>query len=76
MIQTINKQCPGDCSKCQFPNEIPNFDFYGCVLHNIFQRTNYAINLLQEVSTKIGASSNQKVIINNSNDETSNEELP
>ena len=38
-MRTIDKQCPGDCSKCTFPQEIPNFDFYGCVLHQIFQKT-------------------------------------
>lgn len=35
----VDKQCPGDCSKCTLPQEIPGFDFYGCVLHQIFQKT-------------------------------------
>ena len=25
-MRTIDKQCPGDCSKCTVPQEIPNFD--------------------------------------------------
>lgn len=39
MSKVIDKQCPGDCSKCTLAAEIPNFDFYGCVLHQIFQKT-------------------------------------
>lgn len=35
----VDKQCIGDCSKCTLPQEIPGFDFYGCVLHQIFQKT-------------------------------------
>lgn len=76
MIQTINKQCPGDCSKCNFPNEIANFDFYGCVMHNIFQQTHTALRILQDINRKLDAQAGQKVIINHSDDETSYKELP
>lgn len=39
MIRTVEKPCPGDCSICTYPNEIPGFDMYGCVLNQTLQRT-------------------------------------
>lgn len=83
-MKTIDKQCPGDCSKCTLPQEIPGFDFYGCVLHQIFQKTiklekDHA-ELARMVYESAGQKENKETILTNehklSDDGTSNEVLP
>lgn len=79
----IDRVCPGDCSKCTLPDEIPNFDWHGCVLHQIFQKTiklekDYA-ELTAKVDNCIGE--REKVFVEQHElegvgDETSNTELP
>ena len=31
MIRVIDERCPGDCSKCRLPNEMPGFDLYAAI---------------------------------------------
>lgn len=74
MIKTIEKPCPGNCSICTYPNEIPGFDLYGCALNQTLQRTISLEKQMQELMTGTA----EKVIIKHTegtNDETSNEEL-
>lgn len=50
----IDRVCPGDCSKCALPDEIPNFDWHGCVLHQIFQKTIKLEKDYAKLSEKVG----------------------
>lgn len=36
--RVINKQCPGNCAICTIGEDDPNFNWYSCVLHQIFQK--------------------------------------
>lgn len=81
MIKTIEKPCPGDCSICTYPNEIPGFDMYGCVLNQTIHRTIRMEQQIQELSNAVynRELSNDKVIIKHTegmNDDASNEKLP
>lgn len=80
----VDRQCIGDCSKCTLPQEIPGFDFYGCVLHQIFQKTIKLERDHAELAKMVYESEGQKenkeqVFINNhklKENGTSNEILP
>lgn len=76
MINVINKECCGDCTKCALINEVPGFDFYGCVLNQIYQKT----IRIEERIEKIELREKDITIIDNEQkikqDETSSQELP
>jgi|UniRef100_UPI003FED5CE7 hypothetical protein len=76
MIDVINKECCGDCTKCTLINEVPGFDFYGCVLNQMFQkmiRMENRISNLEKQEKRITIIDNDKNLIEN---ETSSEKLP
>lgn len=82
MIKTINKPCPGDCSVCSYPNEIPGFDMYGCAINQSLQRIarieRQILELRDVVSVKETDGKEEKIIIKHkeeANHETSIEEL-
>lgn len=76
MINVINKECCRDCTKCNLINEVPGFDFYGCVLNQIYQKT----IRIEERMDKIELREKDITIIDNEQkikqDETSSQELP
>lgn len=76
MINVINKECCRDCTKCNLINEVPGFDFYGCVLNQIYQKT----IRIEERIEKIELREKDITIIDNEQkikqDETSSQELP
>lgn len=76
MINVINKECCRDCTKCNLINEVPGFDFYGCVLNQIYQKT---IRIEKRID-KIELREKDITIIDNEQkikqDETSSQELP
>lgn len=76
MINVINKECCKDCTKCNLINEVPGFDFYGCVLNQIYQKT----IRIEERIDKIELREKDITIIDNEQkikqDETSSQELP
>ncbi|WP_302462872.1 hypothetical protein [Phocaeicola plebeius] len=76
MINVINKECCRDCTKCNLINEVPGFDFYGCVLNQIYQKT----IRIEERIDKIELREKDITIIDNEQkikqDETSSQELP
>lgn len=76
MINVINKECCRDCTKCNLINEVPGFDFYGCVLNQIYQKT----IRIEERIEKIELREKDITIIDNEKkikqDETSSQELP
>lgn len=37
-VEVINEQCVGNCAKCTIHKNHPGFDYYSCVLNQIFQR--------------------------------------
>lgn len=85
MIRTVNKPCPGDCSRCTYPNEIPGFDMYGCALNQMLQRTIRMEQQVQELKETVELNTfheeegEEKIIINHTEeqeDETSDETLP
>lgn len=76
MIDVINKECCGDCTKCTLINEVPGFDFYGCVLNQMFQKMicmENRISNLEKQEKRITIIDNDKNLIEN---ETSSEKLP
>lgn len=83
MINVINKQCCGDCTKCTLINEVPGFDFYGCVMNQIFQTVRRTeakqieleerIKQLEGTQRDITITDNQQ---NTEENETSDTELP
>ena len=76
MIDVINKECCGDCTKCTLINEVPGFDFYVCVLNQMFQkmiRMENRISNLEKQEKRITIIDNDKNLIEN---ETSSEKLP
>lgn len=52
MIDVINKECCGDCTKCTLINEVPGFDFYGCVLNQMFQKMIRMENRISNIENK------------------------
>lgn len=83
MIRTIDKPCPGDCSLCQYPNEVPGFDMYGCALNQMLQRVTRVEQEMKELRGSVESNAciveEEKVIIKNTEgreNETSNEALP
>lgn len=76
MINVINKECCKDCTKCNLINEVPGFDFYGCVLNQIYQKT----IRIEERIDKIELREKDITIIDNEQkikqDETSSQKLP
>ena len=73
MIDVINKECCGDCTKCTLINEVPGFDFFGCVLNQMFQkmiRMENRISNLEKQEKRITIIDNDKNLIEN---ETSSE---
>ncbi len=82
MGNKIKKKCPGDCSACTLPDEIPNFDWHGCALHQIFQqviRLNNAVaDIRGQVNELSSCQAKEHVFIeqyNSDDHETSNQEL-
>lgn len=82
MIRTIDKPCPGDCSICKYPNEIPGFDMYGCALNQTLQRTVRMEQQIQELKSTMENNAytveEEKIIINHTEEqenETSDEAL-
>ena len=76
MIDVINKECCGDCTKCTLINEVPGFDFYRCVLNQMFQkmiRMENRISNIEKQEKRITIIDNDKNLIEN---ETSSEKLP
>lgn len=81
MIKTIDKPCPGDCSQCNYPNEIPNFDMYGCALNQTLQRGIRMEKALKELEEKVVSLESQVekemvMVTNREDDGTSDEVLP
>lgn len=82
MIRTVNKPCPGDCSICSYPNEIPGFDMYGCALNQMLQRVIQTEHEVKEIRGLVENNAysveEEKVIINHTEEqenETSDEAL-
>lgn len=83
MINVINKECCGDCTKCALINEVPGFDFYGCVMNQIFQtvrRTEAKQIEIEEKIRQLESREREITIIDNQTkkeeNETSDTELP
>lgn len=81
MIKTVDKPCPGDCSKCPYPSEIQGFDMYGCALNQTLQRSIRLEKSVHELYGKLKEmeENTERVIINHLEEtlyETSDETLP
>lgn len=85
MIRVIEERCPGDCTRCNLPNEIQGFDLYGCMLHQIFQKTIKLERDVAELKEKVQDAENGQLkdhILTNThqlegmNYDTSNAPLP
>lgn len=83
MIKTVEKPCPGDCSKCSYPNEIQNFDMYGCALNQSLQRGIRIEQRMKELAERVYRLEchvdKETVMVNNykeNDDGTSDEVLP
>lgn len=79
MIQVLNKVCPGDCANCDIAESTPNFNYYSCVLHQIFQKT---IKLekdqkeMRETLASMRETGKESLTIINSHNESYHEKLP
>lgn len=84
MIKTVDKPCPGDCSKCSYPNEIQNFDMYGCAMNQTLQRVIRIEDSLKEMAGRVSGLESQveseRVMVTTNDKEredgTSDEVLP
>jgi len=85
MIRVIDERCPGDCSKCRLPNEMPGFDLYGCMLYQILQKNiklERDIEQMKAAQASLTNDENKETTFTNphqledTNDDTSDETLP
>ena len=49
----IDKKCPGNCAVCTIGEDDPNFNYYSCVLHQIFQKQQRIERTVEELKSFI-----------------------
>lgn len=52
--RVIKKPCPGNCATCDIGADDPNFNYYSCVLHQIFQKTQKLERSIEELKSVKG----------------------
>lgn len=52
-VELIKERCVGNCAICTIHKNHPGFDYYSCVLNQIFQRTIMMEERIRDLDNKI-----------------------
>lgn len=61
-VEIINEKCVGNCAICTIHKDHPGFDYYSCVLNQIFQRNIALENKINKLASLL-----EQPIVNNLN---------